>query len=56
MIIPAAVPRSDFKKIYANIAKKLFAIFSHAYQLNHLCYGLKIYPDLYYPVIKKLSF
>ena len=50
MIIQAAVTRNDLK----NIAKKPFAIFSHAYQHNHWCYGLEIF-SRYYATIKKLT-
>ena len=40
MIIRAAVTHKIFK-IYANITKKLFAMFSHAYQHNHDAMALK---------------
>ena len=30
-----AVTRSNLKKLYANIDKKPFVIFSHSYQHNH---------------------
>ena len=43
-----------FKKIYTNIAKKPFAIFSHTYLHNHGCYSLEIF-SRYYATIKKLT-
>ena len=43
-----------FKKIYTNITKKPFAIFSHTYQHNHGCYGLELL-SRYYATITKLQ-
>ena len=53
MIIQATVAHSDLK-IYKNIAKQPFAIFSHAYQHNHWCYGLESFAR-YYATIKQLT-